>query len=257
MLSLDLLDHYRRLSQQTFTVVDLETTGHLPGKNRVIEVSVLQATLKDGIQHQQTSLVNPGVRVPPKITRFTGISQAMVEGAPIAEIVWQSFLPLLNQGVLTAHNLEFDYSFLRAEYQRLGTEFERVIPDQLCTVILARLLLPDLPSRSLPDLVQHFGFQVGAAHRAAADTLACWLLAERLLTEIQTEADEVLLARFAREWIPLQKAAEILNCSRKLTQTLLERAGADSRPSHRSVMYRRGEVEEIFWRRGGRQLSLL
>ncbi|WP_421655694.1 exonuclease domain-containing protein [Leptothermofonsia sp. ETS-13] len=78
MISTELLSYYRQISQQLLTVVDVETTGHQAGRDRVIEVSVLQATLADGIQHQQTHLLNPQVTVPFPITRFTGISQAMV-----------------------------------------------------------------------------------------------------------------------------------------------------------------------------------
>lgn len=106
MLSTDLLAFYRQVSQQPLTVVDVETTGYrAAGGCRVIEVSVLQATLADGIQQQQTHLVNPQVPVPEMITRFTGINQAMVDQAPLAAEVWHQYLPLLHTGVLTAHNL--------------------------------------------------------------------------------------------------------------------------------------------------------
>ena len=210
VLSTDLLAFYRHVSQQPLTVVDVETTGHRAIACRVIEVSVLQATLTDGILHQQTHLVNPQVIVPAMITRFTGIDQAMVDQAPLAETVWQQYLPLLSDGVLTAHNLAFDYAFLRAEFGHLGIVFARPVADQLCTVILARLLLPDLPSRSLPELVKHFQFPVGQSHRAEADTIACWLLAKRLLTEVQNEPDASLLERFAKQWLPLGDAAALL-----------------------------------------------
>ncbi len=248
MLSTELLAFYRQVSQQTLTVVDVETTGHRATGCRVIEVSVLQATLADGIQHQQTHLINPQVAVPNAITRFTGITQAMVDQAPVAEEVWHDYLPLLNAGVLTAHNLAFDYAFLRAEFEHLGIVFTRSPTDQLCTVILARLMLPDLPSRSLPDLVKHFQFPVGHSHRAEADTIACWLLAERLLNEVQNEPDEVLLPRFIKQWLPLGDAALILGCSGKQARSRLEKAGVLPRfvGRHKTPMYQRGTVERVF-----------
>lgn len=251
MLSTDLLANYRQISQGNLTIVDVETTGYRAYNSRVIEVSLLQANLTDGIQHQQTTLINPKVFVPATITRFTGISQAMVNGAPLATEVWHQYLPLLNQGILTAHNLSFDYSFIQAEYQRLGVVYERSSSEQFCTVILSRLMLPDLPSRSLPDLVQYFAFPVGRSHRAEADTLACWFLAERLLTEIRDEADEELLARFAQQWLPLREAATILGCSQKVAQAKLEQAGVQCRTSRRSgtLMYQRGEVEAMVLKR--------
>jgi DNA polymerase-3 subunit epsilon len=155
--------------------------------------------------------------------------------------------------VLTAHNLDFDYPFLQAEYARLGTKFVRPEAEQLCTVKLARLMLPDLPSRSLPDLVQYFQFKVGKSHRANADAQACWLLAERLLTEVLDEADPVLLARFAHQQIPLKEAAQLLGCSPVVARSHLEQAGVTSRFAGRgrrgTWMYCRGDVEKVVYER--------
>ena len=78
LLSHDLLTYYRRLSHSRLTVVDVETTGTLAYKSRVIEVSVLQASLKEGIRRQQTYLINPQMRIPWPITKVTGITQEMV-----------------------------------------------------------------------------------------------------------------------------------------------------------------------------------
>jgi len=259
VLSTNLLDYYRQISQQLLTVVDLETTGLHPSDSRVIEVSVLQATLEGGVQSHETTLINPQTRIPSKITQITGISQEMVDrDGAIAPQVFPHYLPLLNSGILTAHNIEFDYPFLQAEYQRLGIVFERPVEQHLCTVQLSRLMLPDLSSRSLPNLVRHFGFQVGKSHRAEADTLACWLLAKQLLTEILNEPDEVLLARFAQQWLPLKDAAKLLNCSQPKAKVLL--AVIPSRQAGRSgtLMYRRGDVERVLdEERGDSQLSFL
>lgn len=259
MLSTNLLNYYRQLSQQLLTVVDLETTGLYPSDSRVIEISVLQATLEGGIQSQETTLINPQTRIPSKITQITGISQEMVErDGAIASNVFPHYLPLLNSGTLTAHNIEFDYPFLQAEYQRLGIIFERPVEQHLCTVQLSRLMLPDLPSRSLPNLVRHFGFQVSASHRAEADTLACWLLAKQLLTEILNEPDEAVLLRFAKQWLPLREAAKMLNCSQPKAKAML--AIVPSRQAGRSgtLMYQRGDVERVLDEEPGEsQLSLL
>jgi DNA polymerase-3 subunit epsilon len=248
LLSQDLLAYYRQVSQAMLTVVDVETTGSLPAKGaRVIEVSLLQASLGDGILHQETHLINPGVRLPKVITQVTGITQAMVAQGAFPEMVWPDCLERLEQGTLTAHNLEFDYSFLQAEYRQLDYRFVRSPEQQFCTVLLSRLLLADLPSRRLPDLVKHFQFKVGTSHRAEADTQACWLLAEHLLKQIQNEADEGLLQRFGRQWIRLQDAALILQCPPAQAQKRLEAAQVDSRFSKRKnrPLYRRGDVEQL------------
>jgi DNA polymerase-3 subunit epsilon len=251
--------YYRQVSKSPLTVVDVETTGSLPYQGaRVIEVSVLQASLAEGILHQETHLINPGVRVPAMITRITGITQSMVSQAQFPEDVWPDCLEPLETGVLTAHNLDFDYRFLQAEYRHLDHVFVRPTEARLCTVLLSRLLLADLPSRSLPDLVSHFGFDVGPSHRAGADTRACWLLAERLLKQIQSESEEALIQRFGRQWIRLAEAAAILRCPAKTAQQILEAAGIESRFSKRKnrPLYRRGEVEAVLRERSGEQLSL-
>ncbi|MEM9118463.1 MAG: 3'-5' exonuclease [Cyanobacteria bacterium P01_F01_bin.56] len=259
LLSQDLLAFYRQVSQSLLTVVDVETTGSLPYRGaRVIEVSVLQASLADGILHQETHLINPGVRVPPMITRVTGITPAMVSQGSFPEEVWPDCLERLETGVLTAHNLEFDYRFLQSEYRHLEYAFNRPATKQLCTVLLSRLLLADLPSRSLPNLVQHFDFEVGPSHRAGADTRACWLLAELLLKQIQSEDAVQLLERFGRQWIRLKDAAMILSLPAQSTQQLLTEAGIESRFSKRKnrPLYRRGDVERIWQERSGEQLSI-
>lgn len=260
LLSTDLLAYYRNVSQSLLTVVDVETTGSLPNRGaRVIEVSILQATLEDGIQHQETHLINPGVRIPAMITQVTGITPSMVSRGLFPEDVWPECLELLETGVLTAHNLEFDYRFLQAEYRHLEHPFSRPMEHQFCTVLLSRLLLADLPSRSLPNLVEYFGFDVGTSHRAGADTRACWLLAEKLLKQIQREPAEKLIAQFGQQWIRLKDAAAILGCPAKKAQTLLEDSGIESRFSKRKnrPLYRRGDVERIMEMHSGKQISLL
>jgi DNA polymerase-3 subunit epsilon len=260
MLSTELLSHYRRLSQHCFTVVDVETTGSHSYSDRITEISVLQASLSGGLQHQKTDLINPQTTIPSKIVQVTGITQDMVDAAPMAADVLPDYLPWLRSGILTAHNLEFDYPFLRAEYTRLGMAFLRPEHEQLCTVQLARLMLPDLRSRSLPYLVKHFQFNVEESHRARADALACWLLAERLFTELLNESDEVLLSRFVRQWLPLREAAKLLGCSPQMGGAKLATAGVPSRTvgrgSNSTVMYRRAEVEQLYYTtQVGQQLS--
>lgn len=252
MLSSELLAYYRRLCRSRFTVVDLETTGHRPPVSRVIEVSVLHATLDEGILHQQTHLINPQVKVPAGITRFTGITQAMVDRAPYSTEVWREYLPLLSEGVLTAHNLSFDYAFLKAEFNFVDVPFTRLDDEQLCTVKLARLMLSELPSRSLPYLVEYFGFDVGRSHRAEADTQACWMLLEHLLGEIHATSDTVLLERFGRQWIPLKVAATILGVPNRQAKIWLRDAGVEWQLQGRynTPMVQRAAVEQVYGERG-------
>jgi DNA polymerase-3 subunit epsilon len=147
----------------------------------------------------------------------------------------------------------FDYPFLQAEYRRLGTDFLRPVDCQMCTVELARLMLADLLSRSLPQLVRHFQFPITTSHRAEADAQACWLLAQRLLSEIVNEDDASLLARFAQQWLPLKEVAALLQASSKQTQAMLSDAKIEGRSSQRgrthTMVYRRGDVERMITQR--------
>jgi DNA polymerase III subunit epsilon len=245
--SAKLLAHYRKLSQFPLTVVDVETTGGSAQASRIIEISVLQASLEDGILFQKTDLIDPGIPVPADITRFTGITSAMVSTAPAAAEVMPLYWDPLSSHVLTAHNLVFDYGFLKAEYQRLGQVFERPSSQQLCTVKLARLMLADLPSRRLGDLVRHFGFSVGRSHRAEADTMACWLVAQRLLSELNSEDDETLIKRLGYQWLYLSDAATLMNCTPDRARQILEARGVNPRSSRNRTnpSYRRTDVENL------------
>lgn len=245
--SANLLAYYRHICEQPFTVVDVETTGIGADCCRVIEVSVLRASIRDGFQSQVTYLINPQVPIPPQIMCLTGIYQSMVDVAPAAAEVWGECLPMLQQGTLTAHNLPFDYAFLQSEYDRLGILFARSPEQKFCTLALARILLPELRSRSLPALVQHFNFDVGRSHRAEADTLACWMLVKQLLAQIRNMDDEALLDMFAQQWINATSAATLLGCNESEVGNLMRRSRISSSFHRRSGTnrYRRGDVERL------------
>jgi DNA polymerase III subunit epsilon len=245
--STQLLFHYRQFSQLPLTIVDVETTGGSAHSSRIIEISVLHASLKDGILFQKTDLINPGGSIPSEITRITGITSAMVLPARSANEVLPHYWDPLSSHVLTAHNLGFDYGFLKAEFARLGQIFERPVSHQLCTVKLARLMLADLPSRRLSDLVQHFGFSIGRSHRAEADTMACWLLAQRLLSELSNEDDETLVNRFGNQWLQLADAAALMKCTSAQARQILEEQGVSPRSSRNrsNPTYRRLDVERV------------
>ncbi|PZV18853.1 MAG: 3'-5' exonuclease [Pseudanabaena sp.] len=245
MSSIELLNYYRQMSTEVFTVVDLETTGGMGHKDRIIEISVLKATLKDGIQQILTDLINPEIAIPNQIVRFTGISQNMVDHTSTSDRILPNYLPMLESGILTAHNFSFDYSFLQAEYRRLGITFKAQA--QLCTVELSRLLLSHLPSRSLQKLVKHYGFDVGQSHRAESDAIACWLLLEKLLTQILNSSDAEILHLFGQQWLSIKDISVILKLSPNRVESLFSDAAIKSRFSrYRQInLYQRSGVEML------------
>lgn len=162
-----------------YVVVDVETTGsrHWDG-DRVTEVAAV--VVRDGkVERQWESLVNPQRSIPPMITALTNISWDMVKHAPTFREVCEDLLGVLEGNVFVAHNAEFDWRFVCAEVRRASGR--RLHGRRLCTVRLARRLLPELRSRRLDSLAWHYGIEITARHRAGGDALATAHVLLRLL----------------------------------------------------------------------------
>ncbi len=145
--------------------VDLETTGGHAVRNRVIEAGIV--LLSGGrVVEEYSTLVNPGTRIPYAIQQFTGITEAMVAGAPSFADVAADILARLNGRLFVAHNVRFDYGFLRSEFRRLGIGFRAPV---LCTVRLSRALTPEIRGHNLDAVMQRYGIACDARHRALGD----------------------------------------------------------------------------------------
>ena len=167
------------LASLPFAVVDVETTGTVPESgDRITEIAVVR--VEGGIVGAPYArLVNPQRPIPGYITMLTGISHAMVRDEPPFRDRAPEIRALLDGAVFTAHNAAFDWRFVQAELVRSA-----VTPlggPRLCTVRLARRLLPQLPRRSLDAVTTHFGIRIEARHRAAGDALATAYALCRLL----------------------------------------------------------------------------
>lgn len=152
-----------------WAVLDLETTGGCPGPDRITEVGLvlLDGTLEVG---RFQSLVDPERGIPPFITRLTGIDEAMLRGAPTFHQIAESLLEMLQDRVLVAHNVPFDYKFLKHELARCGLAYD---PPRLCTVQVGRRLFPGHASYSLGRFAADLGIESFRHHRALGDALAC------------------------------------------------------------------------------------
>jgi DNA polymerase III subunit epsilon len=145
--------------------VDLETTGALSGRDRIMEIGIVRMHAGEVIE-EWSSLVDPERPIPEFIARFTGISQSMVDGAPRFAQLAPTVLEKLGGAVFVAHNARFDYGFLRAEFLRLGVQFSA---DVLCTVRLSRRLFPEHPRHNLDAVMARHGLTCRARHRALGD----------------------------------------------------------------------------------------
>ena len=153
---------------QEYVVVDIETTGGRAGNHRVTEIGAVK--IRNGIVVDEfQTLLNPERAIPPKITRLTGITNAMVSSAPRFAEVADAFRAFLGEAVFVAHSVKFDYGFLRAEYARLEEAFR--FPT-LCTVVSMRKFFPGLKSYSLGNLTGEFDIPLPDHHRALCDARA-------------------------------------------------------------------------------------
>ncbi|MBK6390454.1 MAG: GIY-YIG nuclease family protein [Saprospiraceae bacterium] len=160
-----------------YAVIDIETTGGLPRRDRIIEIGII---LYDGEKELDRfeSLIDPGISIPPQITRLTGIHSGMVEAAPKFFEVAKQIVELTEGAIFVAHNVRFDYNFIREEFSRLGYTFTR---KQLCTKRLARKSIEGLRSYSLESLINHFNIKVTHRHRALDDAYAASVVLDHVL----------------------------------------------------------------------------
>jgi DNA polymerase-3 subunit epsilon len=164
-----------------FAIIDIETTGGTSYNSKITEVAIF---VHDGEKVIDTfhSLVNPEMEIPRFITGLTGITNEMVASAPLfSEIADQIFLKTIDC-IFVAHNVNFDYSFIRQEFKELGIDYKR---KKACTVRLSRAILPGCSSYSLGNLCSYLGIDIQGRHRAEGDAEATVKLFETLLAHDQ------------------------------------------------------------------------
>ncbi|MGI9145902.1 MAG: exonuclease domain-containing protein [Chloroflexota bacterium] len=165
------------LAHVPFVVVDLETTGGSAQYDRVIEVAAIR--VENGVvQDRFERLAEPGVPIPPFVTRITGINAALVRGKPAFESLLPDLRRLFDGAVVVAHNASFDCNFLSQAFKRAGLDWDG---DRLCTLRLARRLMPGLHSYKLDSLCAFLGFSFVQRHRAGPDAEATLSLLQHLL----------------------------------------------------------------------------
>ena len=194
----------RKLALHTldFVVVDVETTGGGSLRaDRITEVAAVH--VRNGVVVEEfETLVNPQRSIPPMITALTNISWEMVRHAPRFAEICDRLIPMLAGKVFVAHNAEFDWRFVTAEIARATGQ--RLEGERLCTVRLARKLLPELRSRRLDALAHYYGITIEGRHRAGGDARATVKVLAKLLRELADrdcltfEAMRDLLSRRAR-----------------------------------------------------------
>jgi len=169
--------------EQIYVVVDVETTGGKAGLHRVTEIGAVK--VKNGnVIDEWSSLINPQRPIPAKITQITGISNEMVANAPLFSDIAESFYDFMEDAIFVAHNVNFDYGFIRAEFKMIDRVFH--FP-KLCTCSSMRKLYQGYASYSLKNLCHVFDIELDNHHRALCDAKAAAELL-RLINEKRLEA---------------------------------------------------------------------
>ena len=162
-----------------FAIIDIETCGGKFEfrKGRITEICIL---IHDGLQvvDKFTTLINPDCHISHFYSNLTGINDEMVGDAPKFHEVAKKIIEMTKGCIFVAHNVGFDYNFIKDEFASLGYKFKR---EKLCTVRLSRKLLPGRISYSLGNLCASFGIENKARHRAEGDALATAKLFDLLL----------------------------------------------------------------------------
>ena len=145
-----------------YAVIDIETTGGYSHGNKIIEIAIF---IYDGkkIVDRFHSLINPERYIPDQIFGLTGISNSMVEDAPKFYELAKEIIALTEDKIFVAHNVGFDYGFVKSEFKSLGYTYRR---KKLCTVRLSRKIFPGLRSYSLGNICKSLSIEIKDRHRA-------------------------------------------------------------------------------------------
>ena len=193
-----------------FAIVDIETTGGYASANAITEIAIVIHDGNQIVEHFET-LINPQIAIPRYIQSLTGITHAMVSQAPLFEEVAPKIFGLLSNKIFVAHNVNFDYSFVKYQLAHLGYELDC---KKLCTVRLGRKILPGHQSYSLGNLCRSLDIEIEQRHRAGGDALATVKLFECILKNDHSGEISAMIKGKAKEQflpphLPVDRVAQL------------------------------------------------
>ena len=182
-----------------YAIVDIETTGGHASANGITDIAII---LHDGekVYHRFETLINPNQPIPVYIQALTGINNDMVKEAPTFAEVAAEIYELLHDKIFVAHNVNFDYSFVRHHLSAAGFDLQC---KKLCTVRLSRKIIPGYPSYSLGKLCYQLGIDNESRHRAMGDAFATATLFSLLLkNDKENHVQTSLLTKSKEQVLP-------------------------------------------------------
>ena len=164
-----------------FIAFDLETTGILPGVDRIVEIGAVRY-LNGQVEAVYSTLVDPQISIPEGASRVNGITDDMVQNKPRIDRLLESFADFCRDDIVVAHNAAFDAQFLTADIKKFESPAPKgVIID---TYAMAKKVFPGLPNYKLGTLVQHLGIPSTQFHRAEEDASYCGQLFIKMVEKI-------------------------------------------------------------------------
>jgi DNA polymerase III epsilon subunit family exonuclease len=203
-----------RLFAPVLAFVDLETTGTAAATDAITEIGIVRVEADpEGAAPPRvtvwSTLVNPGMPIPPEIQALTGITNAMVRDAPPFSRVADEVSARTAGALFVAHNARFDYGFLKHAFARQSRAFSARV---LCTVRLSRRLFPDEPRHNLDSVIARHGLSVAGRHRALGDARVLWTFVQTLYRDLPADAIESAAKRVLKTpSLPPQLAPDALD----------------------------------------------
>ena len=158
------------IKHRPLVFLDIETTGLGPPAARITEIGALRVE-NYKVVNTFKQLVNPEVKLPSFITRLTGISDDMLWDSPTFRGIADDLEVFLDGALFIAHNVNFDYGFIKSEFERIGYKFNM---DRACSVKLSKKLYPEHRSHALDRLIERMNIDVCNRHRAYDDAEVLW-----------------------------------------------------------------------------------
>lgn len=180
---------------QEYAIVDIETTGGNATHSRITEIAIIIHNGKEIIERWET-LVNPQKEIPVAIFALTGITNEMVSSAPTFDLISDKVYELLSNRIFVAHNVNFDYSFVRHELELSGLKWTA---KKLCTVRASRKIRPGFASYSLGRLCKSLDISLENAHRAGGDAEATAKLFSLLLEWDSEQIMDAMIKKTAQD----------------------------------------------------------
>jgi len=187
--------------------VDIETTGGRTNYDRIIEIGIVRVE-NDQVIDTYSSLINPHSHIPSEISQLTGIRESDIQNAPSFREIAPEILERLKGFTFVAHNVRFDYGFIKTEFARLGATFTS---KHFCTVKLSRTLFPSHTRHNLDSIIERFNLACENRHRALDDALAICTFYHKAKKQMEEQLFTDALERIMKKtYFPLKLDPSLL-----------------------------------------------